>query len=138
MSNVIPPPRELISDSLKGVLNEEEMVKAYEETFISVLLAYEEKSKCVLGNLAGIELTESGMKIDFRVALDDAFDFISNFVSEKKYTELRAIILSLGDKITKLVGPYLIRDLKIVEIDSSNRLCVLAVDLFNTKLETSK
>lgn len=139
MNNIsIPLPREMISDSLKDVLNEEEMAKAYEETFITVLLAHNEKSKCMIGSLVGIELLELGIKIDCKVSLDDAFNFVTNFTLDDRSKELRAIILSLGDRITNLTGPYVIHGLKIIEIDSTSRLCVLAVDLFNKKLETTK
>lgn len=138
MNNIsIPLPREMISDSLKGVLDDKEMVKAYEETFITVLLANSEKSKCMIGSLVGIELIDLGIKIDCKVSLEDAFNFITNFALDEVSKELRAIILSLGDRITKLTGPYVIHGLKIVEIDSTSRLCVLAVDLFNKKLETT-
>lgn len=131
-TNIVPEPKEMMSQSLQDVMPTEEMVRTFHETFISVLLVLEDREKCLVGNLVGIELLESnnrGIKMDIRAGLADVYKFFTNLVVDESCRNLEAIILSLADDHTKMSGPYLISGAKIIDIDSSSRLCVLAVDV---------
>jgi len=125
-------PKEMMSESLQEVMPNEEMVKTFQENFISLLLVHDDREKCLIGNLVGIELGMSvqfGNKLDIRASINDVFQFVSNLLVDENARRLEMIILSLGDNHTKVVGPYLISNAKIIDIDSSSKLCVLAVDL---------
>jgi hypothetical protein len=131
-TNIVSEPKEMMSESLQDVMPTEEMVKTFQETFISVLLVLEDREKCLVGNLVGIELLESnsrGIKMDVRAGLSDVYKFVTNLVVDDSCRKLETIILSLADDHTKMPGPYLISGAKIIDIDSSSRLCVLAVDV---------
>lgn len=131
-TNIVSEPKEMMSESLQDVMPTEEMVKAFHETFISVLLVLDDRDKCLVGNLVGIELLESnsrGIKMDVRAGLTDVYRFVTNLAVDDSCRKLETIILSLADEHTKMPGPYLISGAKIIDIDSSNRLCVLAVDV---------
>lgn len=131
-TNIVSEPKEMMSESLQDVMPTEEMVKAFHETFISVLLVLDDRDKCLVGNLVGIELLESnsrGIKMDVRAGLTDVYRFVTNLAVDDSCRKLETIILSLADEHTKMPGPYLISGAKIIDIDSSSRLCVLAVDV---------
>jgi hypothetical protein len=134
-NSFITEPKEMMSESLQDVMPNEEMVKTFQETFISVLLVHEDRDKCLVGNLVGIEFETSnplghqGSKIDIRASINDVFQFVSSLLVDESGRRLEMILLSLGDNHTKVVGPYLISNTKIIDIDPSTRLCILAVDL---------
>ena len=131
-NSFITEPKEMMSESLHDVMPDEEMVKTFQETFISLLLVHDEREKCLMGNLVGIELggvDQRGSKIDIRASINDVFQFVSNLLIDESTRRLEMIILSLGENHTKVAGPYLISNAKIIDIDPTSRLCVLAVDL---------
>ena len=84
----------------------------------------------MIGNLVGVELAKFP-KIDVRVSLDDAFNFISNAVV-KNSIKIESVIFALGEKVTNFLGPFSVQSTKIVEIESLTKTCVLAVDLIKS------
>lgn len=131
-TNIVTEPKEMMSESLQDVMPTEEMVKTFQETFISVLLVLDDREKCLVGNLVGIELFESsgrGIKMDVRAGLADVYRFVANLIVDDRCRKLEMIILSLADDHTKMPGPYVINGAKIIDIDASSRLCILAVDV---------
>lgn len=131
----VPEPKELVSDSIKESLpDEQDYQQIYQESCISVLFQFEEGVQGLFGNLIGIELSEN-LKIDARIATDEAFDLIQNLASSLKERIIKNIALNYDDKLTKLRGPYKLLNTKIIEFDVNNKTCVLAIDLIKTSLE---
>lgn len=123
----LDPPKEMISEDLQGVLPEDDMMTAFQESFISVVLVTSNSDESLMGSLVGVEVA-SAMKLDLRVQTADAFDFLSNVVVGNT-SSIEMVILNYGDKITKIAGPFGVPSVKIVELDATNKTCVLAVDL---------
>ena len=123
----IEAPKEMISDDLQGILPEDEVLTAYQETFISTVLVTPNPDESLMGSLVGVELS-AATKIDLKSQTSDAFDFLSN-VAVGNIPTISMIILNYGDKITKIAGPFAATSVKIVELDATNKTCVLAVDL---------
>jgi transcription antitermination factor NusG len=121
-------PKLMMSDSLQDVVDDEAAAKMYEEMFITTALVTEAKENSLIGSLVGVDLAIQ-TKIDLKVSLGEAFNFLSNVLLNDNNRKLRTIIMNLGDKVTQLSGPFNITSTKIVEIDPSNKTCVLAVDL---------
>jgi transcription antitermination factor NusG len=113
---------------LQDVVDDETVAKMYEEMFITTALVTEAKENSLIGSLVCVDLAIQ-TKIDLKVSLYDAFNFLSNVLLNDNNRKLRTIIMNLGDKVTHLSGPFNIISTKIVEIDPSNKTCVLAVDL---------
>lgn len=137
MSNFfVPEPKELVSESIKESLPEEQdYQKIYQESCISVLFQFEEGSmQGLFGSLIGIEISES-VKIDARIATDEAFDLIQSLSATSSGRTVKNVALNYDDKITKLRGPYRLNNTKIIEFDVNNKTCVLAIDLIKTSLE---
>lgn len=121
-------PKLLVSDSIKDEISEEHLQQAV-EMFISVGLVIEPKENSLTGNLVGIEFSEP-MKLDMKVSLKDAFSFISKVVSNNKHTKkVHALLMLLGEESTSIPGPFKITSVKILEIESASKLCILAIDL---------
>lgn len=122
-------PKLLVSDSLKNVLSEEEIVSNSFDSFITTALVTNPKNDSLIGSLVGVEFS-SATKIDLKVSLYDAFNFLIKILSAESSKQIDAIILSLGKKSVPLMGPYTIVNSRIIEIDSTNKMCIFAVDLF--------
>lgn len=130
----VPEPKELVSDSLKESLpNEHDYQQIYQESCISVLLHFGDGPHGLFGTLIGIELAES-IKLDARIATDEAFDFVQRLIDGNQRS-ISNVILSHDDKVTKLKGPYNLLGTKIIEFDVNNKTCVLAIDLIKVNLE---
>ena len=121
------PPKEMISEDLHGVLPEDEVLTAYQETFISTVLVTPNPDESLMGSLVGVELS-AATKIDLKSQTSDAFDFLSN-IAVGNIPTISMVILNYGDKITKIAGPFAATSVKIVDLDATNKTCVLAVDL---------
>jgi len=121
-------PKLMMSDSLQDVVDDETATKMYEEMFITTALVTKAKENSLIGSLVGIDLAAQ-TKIDIKVSLAAAFNFVSNMLKNEDGKILKTVIMTLGDRITDVSGPYKITGTKIVEIDPSNKSCVLAVDL---------
>ena len=135
MNSFITEPKELVSDSLVGIFpneNEEKAHQATEESdaTINVVFVFTPRENSLIGNLVGVELAKFP-KIDVRVSLDDAFNFISNAVV-KNSIKIESVIFALGEKVTNFLGPFSVQSTKIVEIESLTKTCVLAVDLIKS------
>ncbi len=131
----VPEPKELVSSSIREDLpDEQDYQKIYQESCISVLFQFEEGTQGLFGNLLGVELSEN-LKIDARIATNEAFDLIQSLASNLKEHIVKNIALCYDDKLTKLRGPYKLLSTKIIEFDVNNKTCVLAMDLINTSLE---
>ena len=130
MKSFISEPKEIMSDSLKEHISDEELVKAYSDLFVSVVLESAITEGSLMGSLIGLELSES-LKLDFKVPIDEAFLFLKNIVAIPEYKKIVSVILTLHDDYTKIEGPFEILSTKIVELDQRNKICVLAVDLIN-------
>lgn len=121
-------PKLLVSDVLKDVLTEEQLEQV-DEMFISVAIITKPKNSSLTDNLVGIELGKNP-KIDIKTSIKDAFYFISKLVTNEFFNnEASSLVLLFGREITTIPGPFLMNSVKIVDIDSSNQLCVLAIDL---------
>ena len=123
-------PKLLVSDALKDVLTSEQLEQV-DDMFISVAVVVEPRDASLTGNLVGVEFGEK-LKVDVKATLQDAFQFIGKVTSNKEHNKkCNALILVLGEDSINIPGPYSIFSTKIVEIDSTNKLCVLAIDLTN-------
>jgi len=121
-------PKLLVSDALKDVLPEDELAQV-NEMFISIAVVTEPRDSSLTGNLAGIEFGENP-KIDLKTSLKEAFTFITNVVSNEDHNKkVNSLILLLGEESVSIPGPFIMTGIKIVDIDSSSKLCVLAIDL---------
>lgn len=130
----VPEPKQLVSDSLKESLpDEQDYQQIYQESCISILLHFGDGLQGLFGTLIGIEISES-VKIDARVATDEAFDFIQRLI-DKSQRDVSTVVLNFDDKVTKLKGPYNLLGTKIIEFDINNKTCVLAIDLIKANLE---
>ena len=123
-------PKELISDSLQDILSDEELIKAHQDLFVSVVLETPTRENSLMGNLVGIELCET-VKIDLKVSIEEAFRFITESFSSPDQKYLLRVVLALQDSVKILKGPFKIINTKIIELDPTNKVCVLAVDLLN-------
>jgi len=122
-------PKLLVSDSLKDSLHEDRPDQV-DETFISIAIVTEPRESSLTGNLVGIEFGESP-KIDLKTSLREAFTFISNVTTNKNHSKkVNSLILLFGEESTSIPGPFTMVGIKIVDIDISNGLCVLVIDLF--------
>lgn len=131
----------MVSDILKDVLPLGENDTAeYQKEFFTVALVVDPQENSLMGTLVGIELqgnqTSNKPKLDLRVSFSDAFKFISDVLLESVRVE--SIILAVGESAKSIEGPYHISSAKIVETDSVNKSCILAIDLFNAAEETAE
>lgn len=132
ISNRFEDSRLLMSDDLRDILPEETQLDLINDGFIIVVLATNPRDFSLVGNLVGIEVKKDKVvKIDLRVSLEDSYNFIVNYFSEKISRNLGGIVMSLGEKAySHQPVSYKINTVKIVDLDSENKMCVLAVDLF--------
>ena len=131
----VPEPKELVSDDIKdNVLNDEDYEKIYRESYITIMFKTPNGANDLFGTLIGIELS-TGVKIDAKIAMFEAFSFIEKLVSDKKNHIINYIGLCYDDKIAKIKGPYKIASSKIIEFDANHKTCVLAIDLINDNSE---
>lgn len=117
-------PKELISESLEGVLDplEEQL-----ENFIILGSLVFSKEEIFTGSLLAVEFGDNP-KIDIKAMVKKSFEFIgSNLLTKRK---VHSLVLSMGEEIIQIPGPFSISNLKIVETDYENKTCVLAIDLF--------
>lgn len=117
-------PKELTSDSLQGVLPED-----VKDIFVMAAIVLRPKTNSLVGTLAGVEFGDA-IRLDMKVSLKDAFKFISTTLVDKEKREIDGVILTLGEEVVTLSDSFCIRSAKIVEIDSANKICILAIDLF--------
>ena len=121
-------PKPLVSDSIKDLLPEDQLQEV-DHMFISIGLVMEPRDTSLTGNLVAIEFGEV-MKIDIKLTLKEAFSFIGNVISNSRHNKKSSnLLLLLGEDDINIPGPFKISGVKIVEIDSANKLCVLGIDL---------
>ena len=132
ISNRFEDSRLLMSDDLRDILPEETQLDLINDGFIIVVLATNPRELSLVGSLVGIEVKKDKViKMDLRVSLEDSYNFIVNYFSEKISRDLGGIVMSLGEKAySHQPAPYKINTVKIVDLDSANKMCVLAIDLF--------
>lgn len=121
-------PKQLISDSLEGILSTDEVEEQIDHLFIAAAIILDPRENSIMGNLVGVEFS-SGTKIDLKISLHDAFNFISNVLIDEQSRKIESVILTHDKKIVNVSGPFTVSNAKIIEIDSTNRMCVLAIDL---------
>lgn len=122
-------PRELMSEDLQNVLQEEEdIAKAYQESFISIVVLSQEKTDALIGSLVGVQLEEN-IKLDMKVSIEDAYVFVSKILTNRISKIIPGIILAYGDNSTHIEGSFHAASVKIVELDANSKVCVLAIDL---------
>lgn len=121
-------PKLLVSDSLKDVLPEDQLDQV-DEMFISIAVVVDPRDASLTGNLSAVEFGENP-KIDVKTSLKEAFRFIGHVVSNKHTgKEVNSLILLLGEDSISIPGPFKMSGVKIVDVDSSSKLCILAIDL---------
>lgn len=116
----------LLSDSLQGILPEDDLAQL-DEMFISVAVVIDSSSPMLIGNLVGIEFGEV-LKIDMRIPIRMAFDFVASRIKDREKPINFAAVM-LVDETVKVPGPFTVPSFKIIDVDSSNKLCVVAIDL---------
>jgi hypothetical protein len=119
-------PKLLISESLQGMLPDDDLAQL-DEMFITVAVVVDATSPMIMGNLVGVEFGEV-LKIDMKIPIRMAFEFVSMSMKESKKPAMFAALM-LADETVKVPGPFNIVNFKIVDVDSSNKLCVVAIDL---------
>ena len=122
-------PKLLVSDSLQDVLSEEQL-QGIDDMFITVALVDDSNSLVLSGHLVGIEFLPQP-KIDIKVSLRDAFNFVSNILIHEKRRKASSMVLMLGSDAVNIPGPFSISNSKIIEIDPTNKLCIVAIDLIS-------
>mgnify|MGYP003349578690 FL=1 len=80
-----PAPKLMISDDLKGVVDDEQLKNA-SGMFISIALISEDGEINLTGNLVGVEFSEKP-KFDIKITLNDAFEFISNVIINQQHNK---------------------------------------------------
>lgn len=122
-------PKQLVSDSLKDVLTEEN-IEQVEEMFISVGLVIEPKEHSLTGNLSGIEFGDYSTKIEIKASMRDAFNFIGQVITNDQHSKLSSsLILLMGKDVVNIQGPFSICGVKVIEMEPTSKLCILSVDL---------
>lgn len=118
----------LMSDSLKGLLPDElddEAAEKMERLTVTVVAAVQigEKKTVIPGILRSV-LFEVEPELEFRVQLHEAISFVSanqlNFLGFE---------LHHGTDIVKSPGPFLIKGVRIDDIDAVNQMCTLSLGL---------
>ena len=128
-----PAPKLMISDDLKGVVDDEQLKNA-SGMFISIALISEDGEINLTGNLVGVEFSEKP-KFDIKITLNDAFEFISNVIINQQHNKkYQSFVMMLGEKLCNIPGPFILHSTKIIEIDPTNKLCILAIDLLRDVL----
>ena len=117
-------PKELISDSLQDVFESPEDSKV-EDLFILASLVISQ-DELFTGNLLAIEMGDNP-KLDIKTLIQKCFKFIGSTMLTKK--QVHSLVLSCGEDIIQVHGPFKISSLKIVEMDYEHQTCVLAIDL---------
>lgn len=118
-------PKELMSDSLRDLFDEENSIKQLENNFILVSIEVEDQEE-IVGSLVGIELGDNP-KLDLKVLTKKAFELINNVLIEKK--KIANLYLSHDTNIIKWSGPFNVNYLKIIDIDCERQTSILAIDL---------
>jgi hypothetical protein len=108
------------------VLPEEDLAQL-DEMFVTVAVVVDATSPMLMGNLVGIEFGEV-LKIDMKIPIRMAFEFVAMLMNEPKKPAKFAALM-LAEDTVKVPGPFGVTNVKIVDVDSSNKLCVVAVDL---------
>jgi len=123
--------RILMSDSIRGMVPEleEDSSQNFEDSFVITALEINTNgTKSVLiGNLVGISIEEI-IKIDLRVNMEDAYNFIKDFILGQKIL-CEAIQLHLAENAFKIQGPFKTTSYKMLDFDHPNKKCTLALDL---------
>lgn len=130
-------PKMMMSDSLRDVLPLEQQMDLLNDSNILVVLACIPRDLSLSGTLAGAEVkVNNSVKIDISVTIQDAFSFMSNLLTGKIDKRLSSLIFSLGEKVLSLQESiYKIDTIKIVDLQPTNEMCILAVDLIKQSSE---
>ena len=128
-------PKEIISESLQELLPVDDISNLYYSSFITVAFASDDPDNPIIGSLVGIEICDETYKIDIKIPMQQAFNYISEFF-EKRNAQMKDIVFSFSEQVKKLQGLFNIKGIKIIELDANNKLCVLAIDLIKTEPET--
>ena len=130
-------PKMMMSDSLRDVLPLEQQMDLLNDSNILVVLACIPRDLSLSGTLAGSEVkVNNSIKIDISVTIQDAFSFMSNLLTGKIDKRLSSLIFSLGEKVLSLQESiYKIDTIKIVDLQPTNEMCILAVDLIKQSSE---
>jgi hypothetical protein len=118
-------PKELISESLQDAFDSTQETKLEDQLILASLVI--NNDELFTGKLLGVEFGDNP-KLDIKALTQKSFEFIgSNLLTKKK---IYSLILTLGEAMIQVPGPFNIVNLKIIEIDYENKTCVLAIDLF--------
>jgi hypothetical protein len=124
--------RLLMSDSIRGIIPDLEddvsqIVAQASDSFIITALEIH-GDEAVVGSLDGISVDERIVKLDVKLKLEQAYQLFNQVVAGKE-TTCEAVQLHLGDKMSRVPGPFKLVTPKMFGIDANNKMCVLAVDL---------
>jgi len=121
--------RLLMSEEIQGMVPqlEDDAFQKFEDAFIVGVLEIALDDSPLVGNITGLAIDDN-VKFDFRVSLSSAYSVITRAALGKQMT-CTAYQLHLGDDTIRVPGPYTIQSPRMIDIDHSTKMCVLAVDL---------
>lgn len=116
-----------MSDSLKEKLMPgEDDVTQFEDAFIITTVSFV-NCKLLVGSLVGVSFEDTGLKIDVKVSLTDAHDIIGELATQQAH-QVDAIEFHYKT-IKQINNLYYVSVARISEIDHSNKMAILALDL---------
>lgn len=121
--------RLLMSDSLRGMVPEleEEILERVQDGYISIALLQNEQEP-LTGICVGISYDVTEVKIDMRMELRKAYQFMKRLTQEEVIT--REINVNLSNDLVVIEGPHRVKSPRLTDFDHSTKLCTIGVDLF--------
>jgi hypothetical protein len=115
----------MMSDSLKDQidLEQEEMINKYQDKFVTVNLFFDVDVN-MTGLLKTIMHGEKDLELEIKTILTDALRVVI-----RKPNELLCIVLTLFQDDTVIKGPFLVKAIRIDNIEAVEQLCDLSMQL---------
>lgn len=121
--------RILMSDSLRESMGNDDIFKeeSQKDSFIIVALdrTVAGQSSSVVGVLSSI-LLDRHIEIEMRISIEDALQTVKSLSEENCVNEVQ---LHHGDEVVSITGKYVIDAARVQDINSSLKVCVLAMKL---------
>ena len=121
--------RLLMSDSLRGMVPEleDEVLERVQDGYISIALLQKDLDP-LTGICVGISYDATEVKIDMRVELHKAYQFMKRLMHEEVVSQ--ELNLSLSNDFVVIHGPHRVKTPRLTDFDHSTKLCTLGIDLF--------
>lgn len=119
----------MMSEELKGQIPDLSEDDDVNNSFIIVVIDLQcnESRQPLVGSLVGIK-HDVCTKIDMRSSMKTAYTVFS-YITNGGKALCDSFQLQLGDQEVTFTGPYELLSPAIIDVDSTNKMCTLAVDL---------